>query len=666
MLLAGCAQDTEDNGPVLPGTGQGEFFGTFAATPDVKTSMEYDEASQKVKISWIAEDRIGIFGSKDGTSLKDNAEYKAVLDGGAPTGYFEAVDQTASFPWGDGAGTRTFHAYYPYDAAAASTGSMAYTIPAAQQQGAGMEHVAAAGLMTAVGTSASATRETIQLQFRSAFAVAEFIVKQAAGENITLRSVKLKGAAPLAGAATCDLATGTLTAAADASNEVTLTFGDAGLTLDEAGKSIYFLVLPGVHAAGTVQLVFTDVNGKVFTKPLWNSAERTFRANVTTRQPIAALASAVLNEPDVVTAFDLSSDIVTPSGTSGSALSLAPNGTQINDIDAENGEIVLTLQDNGTPMGTTGVNVPYSFKVASDEAAVSVPATGTFEFASVRDVKTFTVTAPSLTRASKTKTWKVRLVYKPQLNNAGFENKTTDSNSLTIFPGWATANMKVSFVTVHGTTQVANNGGYAAQLSTAYNSMGALMGAPITAASLFTGTFTGTTDAKNPRSMTNFGIPFYGSAKPKALQVDVKYVGAAKGNQGKVDVDVASICFELINHAVDAAYSYHGYGTDGKGPVTDSNVTADNYNSNATRVAVGTVYLSNTSDYSITVGGNSLPATYHAGEWETITIPVTETVSGLEPNYLSVSCTSSALGDQFLGNPGSVLLVDNIKIIYEE
>lgn len=656
ILLAGCAKENlTDNGQP---TGNGtpvSFGGVIVSEENDDQNRASFEDNGAVKIKWEAGDQIGIFGATTSESLGDNYAYDATPTGDGTSCTFLAADQGKVIGWGNGTGTRTFHAYFPHSAANLTKTGITTTVPATQTQtGNTMDHIADNALMIAEGVASDDPTQQVSFSFTHILPVIQFVLD--ADDPVTLASMTLTTTGdPLTGKATLDITKpfdNCISSKTATSKSITLSFGSTGLQLDgSASQNVYLLILPGTHAAGSFTVTFTDINGHIYTKNIWATKPLTFVANKKYKQQIANLSA--------VDFTSMSDFTVTSLGNSNYTV----------ETPSVKGLDILIPLTSASPQGQQAIDVNYSYKDTDGQTQ-----TGTLSFADVRDVQTLSVPAATTTRANVTLDYTVRLSYLPQLSNGNLDSWSNNSAGLPVPTGWAAANYKPAGMTIQGTLELSHDAGSCAQLQTKYNSLASIFYPAthgITAASLFTGNFVGGTDAANPRKMTYFGIPFFPSKEIAGLQVDIYYSGAAKGSNGQLDVDCGGITFELLSHDEGSTYEYHGYGTSTTGPSTDltGTVTSDGYTCTATRVAAGACYPCNTSGHTIQVNGITKQTNYvAAGSWQTMTIPLTavEAATGMTPNYLNISCTSSALGDQFLGNPNSELRLDNFTIIYAE
>ena len=287
------------------------------------------------------------------------------------------------------------------------------------------------------------------------------------------------------------------------------------------------------------------------------------------------------------------------------------------------------------------LEVTYAMTV-SGRATASIPLRGTFTFNSYKDTQSFTVVAENGT----TRNWNVRLVYEPQLPNRNLDEWRNGEPV-----GWGTANSASS----GGTTQVGGNPGSAAQLRTS-STLGL-----IASGSLFLGEFNRnnrpiTDGMSDPISLTFFGLPFSASGKILGIQADVIYSPGNEFISGD-NRELGSCVIELVKPkpgSENELLRYHGANANGVShtlnnaePVAHAKARIGN--------APGTAW----DDTDITVVSNTA--------WTTIQV-LFDYPNGEMPDFthLHVVFASSAQGDAFRGMQGSILKIDNIRILYAE
>lgn len=195
----------------------------------------------------------------------------------------------------------------------------------------------------------------------------------------------------------------------------------------------------------------------------------------------------------------------------------------------------------------------------------------------------------------------------------------------------------------------------AAQLKTLYTFLqtkegidfNALLGGMIpyvTAGSLFTGSFE--TDMYNPLNSTKFGIPYNG--EPTTFTGSYKYTPGKTyyNNTNKVVADKVDSCsiYAILYEAL----------LDGNGnniPLTGDYKREEVYIGTSSRVIMRA---------DLTDGSEKT-------DWTSFSIPFKllagKTFDATKKYYLAIVCSSSAAGDYYMGAPGSVLCVDNFKVL---
>lgn len=328
---------------------------------------------------------------------------------------------------------------------------------------------------------------------------------------------------------------------------------------------------------------------------------------------------------------------------------------------------VLSFSDSGfsadactVDAGTATVNVnlastgryPVTMKFRmglSEGAASSITdryGSGEMELSSMAEVP-FIVTAEDGT----VREWTLRPTYTPQLRNWNFESWLDNSTPLPAGvsgnPYWASANMSAPVV-VEGTTRCegAAGEGYAVQLATKNTLIGRLA-----AGSLFLGWF----DTSNPMGNMNdpvvmmyYGIPFAASGRIAGMQVDISY----HPGDGPAS-DSGTLAIELIDATGLEEVIYHGTRPDGSWH-------PDN---NAVRAARGEAIVATASGQL--ENGATADLVVQDNVWQTVFVPLE--YQGAYPQYthLTVTFSSSSNGALYEGAVGSVLKVDNVRLVYE-
>jgi hypothetical protein len=315
-------------------------------------------------------------------------------------------------------------------------------------------------------------------------------------------------------------------------------------------------------------------------------------------------------------------------------------------IDTEKGIVTVNFDQTGRFPVKMNIRMGLSYKAT---CTLTDPyGSGAVEFDRVEDIP-FTVTAQN----GETREWRLHTTYMPQLRNADFEQwadlRTPLPKGIKGSPYWASANM-TSPVVVEGTTQTtgAPGQGKAVQMETKNTLIGKLA-----AGSLFLGWFDDSNPTGNmndPTVMMHYGIPFSSNRPLKGMQADVLY---HPGNGPSSDS--GSLAIELIRqHDPSEVLEYHGMRPDGTWhPRNNADRVARGHSVVATRAGA----LDNGDTADLILPDNT---------WQTVFVPLK--YEGAYPSYthMTVTFSSSSKGDTFKGAVGSVLKIDNIRLIYEE
>ncbi|MGL5786290.1 MAG: PCMD domain-containing protein [Bacteroidales bacterium] len=268
----------------------------------------------------------------------------------------------------------------------------------------------------------------------------------------------------------------------------------------------------------------------------------------------------------------------------------------------------------------------------SKGAITDVPNKFPMTFENLNSVNSVNITSED---GSVSKEWKIKLIYTPQIDNSSFERWENDK---TIYPGvnsWATGNN--TFFTGTVRSDNATEGRFSAQMTT--KKINSIV-KEIAAGSLFLGEFKfNISDKNNPRQMTWFGTPF--TQRPSKMFIDVNYRRGANLEKSENnqfypvtgEVDSASVIVEALRWKGDPSqpFEYHGVATP-----------------NVEVLGAGKFIFTTTDG------------------WENVAVPISYTPSINAVTHFSISMASSSKGDQFIGADGSVLLVDNVRLIYPE
>jgi len=296
--------------------------------------------------------------------------------------------------------------------------------------------------------------------------------------------------------------------------------------------------------------------------------------------------------------------------------------------------------------------ITYTMTI-SNRATATVALGGTFNFSTFRQRHTFRITAED---GRTTQDWTVRLIYEPQLQNWTLDG--WNGNNAT---GWANANNTFST----GTTRVAGNPatGGAARLYT--SSTNVILTTIVASGSLFLGEFHFDMNAgqSDPISLTHFGIPFATSGQIRGIEVDVIFSPGSTyiGNTGHRELGSATV--QLVRPKPgyeNRPWRYHG------GRSLDGEPHRFN---TGEPVAHRQMVFGNSGG----TAWNGLPIeVVSPTEWTPVQILFSdECLARVERDgftRLHIVFSSSAQGDRFAAGavPGSVLRVDNVRILYRE
>lgn len=241
----------------------------------------------------------------------------------------------------------------------------------------------------------------------------------------------------------------------------------------------------------------------------------------------------------------------------------------------------------------------------------------------------------------------------PQLSNSDFNSwyqtsggyyEPGESESTTI---WGTGNPGTQLLGLLATTPLEiENGNLAAKMETLYNGdLAANFGTPISAGSIFTGKFNSDNiDISNPEAAIDFGTPF--SGRPKAFKIKYSYTPGSenKDKNGNL-LDYGDACdiyllLEVRNSSGEARLATAWF----RG---DENVE------NSIEIQLDLVYgelPADAPDYSKPPDGKYVSS---------------DSASFIAPSHLTFVASSSFDGKNFAGAVGSILIVDDLELIYE-
>lgn len=275
LLLAGCSKDAATES--LQPTG-GEPI-RFEATAPVGRTVVSTTAEGLLDIQWAAEDQVGIYALAGDSQTGRNISYTATPnEDNAAACVFTATKSEEVLYW-HGAKAQTFAAYYPYTPIEnAMPNMMAHpvSLPAKQVQAAAnkVDHLATYGVMTAEPMTFEANAQlesAVCFNFSNRFSIVEFRLKSDANcalADLPIKALKLtsKGAMLAAPDATLDLTQSPAAISVEeGAEEVELALAATANLKRDAYTSFYMVVLPGTHAAASLQLDVTAIDNSTHT-----------------------------------------------------------------------------------------------------------------------------------------------------------------------------------------------------------------------------------------------------------------------------------------------------------------------------------------------------------------------------------------------------------------
>lgn len=212
---------------------------------------------------------------------------------------------------------------------------------------------------------------------------------------------------------------------------------------------------------------------------------------------------------------------------------------------------------------------------------------------------------------------------------------------------WATGNRGSQILNKIATTPKDLGGGnLAARMETLSNGpLGAIFGAPISSGSLFTGIFNpDNLDPADPSAATEFGIPFVG--RPKAIKFKYSYV------PGEINKDKTGTVLDYSDAAdVYALLEVRLNGEPQR--LATAWFRSDDIQEDLTTITLPFVYGELDNSYPAYMqpeNGQFVPANQ---------------VAYILPTHISFVASSSFGGANFAGAVGSLLVIDDVELIYE-
>ncbi|MFR9515249.1 MAG: PCMD domain-containing protein [Rikenellaceae bacterium] len=321
------------------------------------------------------------------------------------------------------------------------------------------------------------------------------------------------------------------------------------------------------------------------------------------------------------------------------------------------GQPTIDQQNNTITVGIEASNGHFPLEVSvtsievADDGYIDIPASGSLTFNSANSSATVWVNSADGTARQ---IWYIEIFYYEQITGGDMDSWEMDASPVTSSLPWSTPNMS-GIAAVSNTNPVSGywgqSGDYAADLQTG-TSWGQLA-----SGSIFTGWFDKDNSISyglsDPVRLTHFGTPFNPDATIQGISANVSYAQASTG------VDWGSLTVILIAEDPAKAFEFHGDKPNDYDDPTQGG--APHPNNTATAVAISKMIFGNGSATK-TSYGDTIDINLESGEWSEIFIPI----STDQPfTHISIAAASSAYGDYFLGEAGSVMRLDNVKIIYE-
>lgn len=255
-----------------------------------------------------------------------------------------------------------------------------------------------------------------------------------------------------------------------------------------------------------------------------------------------------------------------------------------------------------------------------------------------------------------TTVWKLtvfELGSQPQIDNSGFniwysvgsgDSKFYDLGMSDESSAWGTPNPGVAaFIGATVERLEVGVGDYAAQMTTRFFGLGAMMGMPIAAGSVFTGDF-GDLNLANPQAAVQFGTPFAGM--PISFTIDYSYTPGEKN----INVSQDELPFP------DTGDMY----------ILLERREGEEGNESIKRVATAWYRIKEAKAEMQTITVDFVYGELPAGTPEYMLPKEGESYAeaDLAPTHIVAVFTSSAYGNDYQGADGSVLIIDNLLLNY--
>ena len=290
LLALSCALSCSRESLPLPQSTDGAVVFTAGAISRATFSDDL------LSLSWSRGDRIGIYSVKGTATTGLNYPYEAVDAQGASAG-LAAVSSQWQYALASVAGC-TFYAYAPFSGTPGEGNG--FVIPAqvpsrqTQASAGSVEHLSSYMVLKSYPAVPSETDASVNLRFRNLTAVAEIQVKSSAASSLKIASAVLVAGAPLAfdrGNMALDGSPddASVFQVNDAQDTVALSISEP-FQLSTAGSKLYYTLIPGSHAAGSLALRLITTDGRTATVAIPEAVN--FESNGVYRKSVTVNPSA--------------------------------------------------------------------------------------------------------------------------------------------------------------------------------------------------------------------------------------------------------------------------------------------------------------------------------------------------------------------------------------
>ncbi len=225
------------------------------------TRTYYEDTPDAIKVSWLKNDRIGLFATAQGAAEQANIPYQALADG--KNAEFVYVDQQKIIRWTDFEVPHDFYAYYPYSEDGGNThSSLTLSLPATQSQE-GMDNIGSLAKYDFIYASATGiTREedkAVQLHFNHLYTILDIAI--APTNNIKARinavEVRCKDNSEVLAfkSAELDLATGKIDLPGSQGGSSTVRLECGFLTNNDLSPQHFYVTMTSGHEGKEFEIV---------------------------------------------------------------------------------------------------------------------------------------------------------------------------------------------------------------------------------------------------------------------------------------------------------------------------------------------------------------------------------------------------------------------------